>query len=56
MTKPCSTPGCQTLTYGEVCLGCLQRQAREQHQPAGRAEAQAHDEPSSAESAGFAAA
>jgi hypothetical protein len=32
MIKPCSSPGCQTLTYGEVCLGCLQRKAREGQQ------------------------
>ena len=26
--RECSTPGCSTLTFGDVCLGCLQRQAR----------------------------
>jgi hypothetical protein len=40
MIKPCSSPDCQTLTYGEVCLGCLQRKAREGQQPAECAEAQ----------------
>jgi hypothetical protein len=39
MIKPCSTPGCQTLTYGEVCLGCLQRKAREAQQTVAGAEA-----------------
>jgi hypothetical protein len=28
MIHPCATPGCGTLTFGEICLGCLQRQAR----------------------------
>ena len=28
MIRECSTPGCSTLTFGDVCLGCLQRQAR----------------------------
>jgi hypothetical protein len=31
MTRTCSTPGCSTLTFGEVCLGCLQREARVRH-------------------------
>jgi hypothetical protein len=26
--RTCSTPGCSTLTFGEVCLGCLQRGAK----------------------------
>jgi hypothetical protein len=43
MMKPCSSPGCQTLTYGEVCLGCLQRKAREQPQVATCGEAQHGD-------------
>jgi hypothetical protein len=43
MTKPCSTPGCQTLTYGEVCLRCLQRQARERQQGVDFVEAQRGD-------------
>ena len=43
MIKPCSSPGCQTLTYGEVCLGCLQRKAREQPQVATCGEAQHGD-------------
>jgi len=30
MIRSCSTPGCVTLTFGEVCLGCLQRQAKEE--------------------------
>jgi hypothetical protein len=25
MTRQCATPGCTTLTFGEICLGCLQR-------------------------------
>jgi hypothetical protein len=28
MIHPCATPGCSTLTFGEICLRCLQRQAR----------------------------
>jgi hypothetical protein len=28
MTTTCSTPGCSTLTFGEVCLGCLQSAAK----------------------------
>jgi hypothetical protein len=47
MTKPCSTPGCFTLTYGEICLGCMQRKARDQQQPLDCAEAQ-HAEHASA--------
>jgi hypothetical protein len=31
MTRTCSTPGCSTPTFGEVCLGCLQREARVRH-------------------------
>jgi hypothetical protein len=30
MIHPCATPGCGTLTFGEICLGCLQRRARAQ--------------------------
>jgi hypothetical protein len=45
MIKPCSTPDCHTLTYGEICLGCLQRKAREGRQTTECAEAQ-HGEPS----------
>jgi hypothetical protein len=47
MIKPCSSPDCQTLTYGEVCLGCLQRKARELQQAAEYAEAQHCDHGSS---------
>ena len=43
MIKPCSTPGCYTLTYGEVCLGCLQRRARDGQQTLVCAEAQHGD-------------
>jgi hypothetical protein len=25
--RECSTPGCSTLTFGETCLGCDQRDA-----------------------------
>jgi hypothetical protein len=38
MVKPCSTPGCETLTYGDVCLGCMQRTARDRQQAPDRAE------------------
>ena len=27
----CASPGCETLTFGEYCLGCMQRQARAEH-------------------------
>jgi hypothetical protein len=30
MTRPCATPGCATLTFGEICLGCLQRAVKSQ--------------------------
>jgi hypothetical protein len=40
MVKPCSTPGCETLTYGEVCLGCMQRTARDRQETPDRAETQ----------------
>ena len=32
MTRPCATPGCGTLTFGEICLGCLQRSSKAPHQ------------------------
>jgi hypothetical protein len=35
MIKPCSSPGCCTLTYGDICLGCLQRRSKSQHEAAG---------------------
>jgi hypothetical protein len=54
MIKPCATPGCHTLTYGEICLGCLQRKARERREAATCTESHGRDE-SSAE-ADFAAA
>ena len=44
MIKPCSSPDCQTLTYGEICLGCLQRKARDQQQTADCREGQPGDE------------
>jgi hypothetical protein len=28
MTRECATPGCTTLTLGEICLGCMQRKAK----------------------------
>ena len=28
MTRQCATPGCATLTFGEICLGCMQRNAK----------------------------
>jgi hypothetical protein len=30
MIRPCASPGCYTLTFGDVCLGCLQRSAKAQ--------------------------
>ena len=27
MIHECATPGCATLTFGEVCLGCEQKRA-----------------------------
>jgi hypothetical protein len=27
MIRECSTPGCSTLTFGETCLGCDQKNA-----------------------------
>jgi hypothetical protein len=30
MTRPCASPGCATLTFGEICLGCLQRAVKDQ--------------------------
>jgi hypothetical protein len=30
LIHPCATPGCDTLTFGEICLGCMQRLARAQ--------------------------
>ena len=48
MIKPCSTPDCHTLTYGEICLGCMQRKAREQQQPTGYVEASQHCDHASA--------
>jgi hypothetical protein len=30
VTGPCANPGCDTLTFGEICLGCMQQQARSQ--------------------------
>jgi hypothetical protein len=44
MIKPCSNPDCHTLTYGEICLGCLQRNARDQQQQPDCREAQPGDE------------
>jgi hypothetical protein len=26
--QQCATPGCATLTFGEICLGCMQRKAK----------------------------
>jgi hypothetical protein len=28
--QQCATPGCATLTFGEICLGCMQRKAKAQ--------------------------
>jgi len=28
MIRPCASPDCSTLTFGDVCLGCLQRNAK----------------------------
>lgn len=50
MIKPCSSPDCRTLTYGEVCLGCLQRKARERQQAVEYAQAQPCDHGSPADS------
>jgi hypothetical protein len=44
MVKPCSTPGCETLTYGEVCLGCMQRTARDRQEAPDRAETKRGEE------------
>lgn len=41
MIRPCASPGCYTLTFGDVCLGCLQRSAKAQ-----RIAAQAEADPS----------
>jgi hypothetical protein len=30
VTHVCSTPGCSTLTFGDLCLGCLQRRSESQ--------------------------
>jgi len=30
MIRPCASPDCSTLTFGDVCLGCLQRNAKAQ--------------------------
>jgi hypothetical protein len=27
MIHECATPGCATLTFGEICLGCEQKRA-----------------------------
>ena len=40
MIRTCATPGCSTLTFGEICLGCMQRSAGE------------HDEALDAEASG----
>jgi hypothetical protein len=44
MTRPCATPGCATLTFGEVCLGCLQLKAKARPEAEGDAEAHAADD------------
>jgi hypothetical protein len=33
MTHQCATPGCGTLTFGEICLGCLQRKSKAHQEP-----------------------
>jgi len=35
--RQCDTPGCSTLTFGEICLGCEQKKAGVQRSfPLGR--------------------
>jgi hypothetical protein len=29
VTQQCATPGCTTLTFGEVCLGCEQKKMKD---------------------------
>ena len=46
MIRECSTPGCSTLTFGETCLGCEQKNAGVQRTfPRGRPFREAADEP-----------
>jgi hypothetical protein len=51
MTRPCATPGCATLTFGEICLGCMQRNAKAHEEADANAERQPGDD-SPSDSAG----
>jgi len=45
--RTCATPGCSTLTFGEVCLGCLQSTAKTRRDESeGEVEAHAVDDAS----------
>ncbi len=54
MIKPCSSPGCCTLTYGDVCLGCMQKRAWvwSEQQDTGDAQTASADQPSAVGSQG----
>jgi hypothetical protein len=54
MIRPCSSPDCSTLTYGDICLGCLQRRTRDHHEAGVDVEPHSVDE-SANDSAGVAA-
>jgi hypothetical protein len=44
MTRPCATPDCGTLTFGEICLGCLQRSSKAHQEHEDGAEPRAGDD------------
>lgn len=51
MIRPCTSPGCYTLTFGDLCLGCLQRSAKAQRIAAQEEADQSGDETLTAASA-----